>query len=62
VFYGFNVQDAAEVGFDDSFIYEELAKPLDQRKIPEVQVLGAEAVEMLKAYAADPNLVNYGLE
>jgi tRNA(Arg) A34 adenosine deaminase TadA len=40
VFYGFNVQDAAEVGFDDSFIYEQLAKPLDQRKIPEVQVLG----------------------
>ncbi len=62
VFYGFNVQDAAEVGFDDSFIYEQLAKPLDQRKIPEVQVLGPEAVEMLKEYAADPNRVNYGLE
>jgi tRNA(Arg) A34 adenosine deaminase TadA len=42
VFYGFNVQDAAEVGFDDSFIYEQLAKPLDQRKIPEIQVLGPE--------------------
>lgn len=62
VFYGFNVQDAAEVGFDDSFIYEQLGKPLDQRKIPESQVLGAEAVKMLKAYAADPNRVNYGLE
>lgn len=62
VFYGFNVQDAAEVGFDDSFIYEQLAKPLDQRTIPESQVLGAEAVKMLKAYAADPNRVNYGLK
>lgn len=62
VFYGFDVQDAAEVGFDDSFIYEQLAKPQGGRKIPESQVLGAEAVEMLKAYAADPNRVNYGLK
>lgn len=62
VFYGFNVQDAAEVGFDDSFIYEQLAKPLSERKVPEVQVLGPEAVKMLKEYAADPDRVNYGLE
>jgi len=62
VFYGFDVQDAADVGFDDSFIYEQLAKPLSERKIPEAQVLGPEAVKMLKAYAADPNRVDYGLE
>lgn len=62
VFYGFDVQDAANVGFDDSFIYEELAKPLATRKISEQQILGAEAVSMLQEYAADPDRVNYGLK
>ena len=59
VFYGFSVQDAADVGFDDRFIYAQLAKPLDRRKIPEVQVLGGEALKVLKAYAADPKRVKY---
>ncbi|MFZ3087630.1 MAG: nucleoside deaminase [Methylotenera sp.] len=59
IFYGFGVQDAAEIGFDDRFIYEQLAKPLEQRQIPEIQVLDAEALEVLKVYAADPNRVKY---
>lgn len=59
VFYGFSVQDAADVGFDDRCIYAQLAKPLDRRKIPEIQVLGGEALKVLKAYAADPKRVKY---
>ena len=59
VFYGFSVQDAADVGFDDRFIYEQLAKPLGRRKIPEAQVLGGEALKVLKAYAANPKRVKY---
>jgi tRNA(Arg) A34 adenosine deaminase TadA len=59
VFYGFSVQDAADVGFDDRVIFEQLATPLDRRKIPEVQVLGGEALKVLKAYAADPRRVKY---
>jgi guanine deaminase len=59
VFYGFSIQEAAEVGFDDQFIYEQLAKPRDRRKIPGVQVLGAEALKVLTAYAADPKRVKY---
>lgn len=59
IFYGFGVQDAAEIGFDDKFIYEQLAKPLEQRQIPEIRVLDTEALEVLKVYAADPNRVKY---
>jgi len=59
IFYGFGVRDAAEIGFDDRFIYEQLAKPLEQRQIPEIQVLDSEALEVLKVYAADPNRVKY---
>jgi len=59
VFYGFSIHDAAEVGFDDCFIYEQLAKPLDLRKIPGVQVLGVEALKILKAYATNPRRVKY---
>jgi hypothetical protein len=33
-----NVTDAAGIGFDDSFQYEDFALPLDQRRIPITQV------------------------
>lgn len=59
VFYGFGIQYAAEIGFDDRFIYEQLAKPLEQRKIPEIQVLDVEALEVLKVYAANPERIKY---
>jgi guanine deaminase len=59
VFYGFNIQEAAEVGFDDRFFYEQLAKPPEQREVATVRVLESEALEVLKAYAADPGRVRY---
>ncbi len=59
VFYGFRVEDAARIGFDDRFIYDELAKPLHARAIPEAQVLGDEALHVLEAYAAIPGRVRY---
>jgi guanine deaminase len=59
VFYGFSIQDAAGIGFDDHFIHEQLAKPPGQRAIPEVPLLRAEALEILEAYAAHPGRVRY---
>lgn len=59
VFYGFSVQDAARIGFDDRFIYDELAKPVGARAIPETQVLGGDARDVLQVYAADPTRVKY---
>lgn len=43
VFYANSKTDAAEAGFDDQFIYEELDLPYQKRKIPFEQMLANEA-------------------
>jgi tRNA(Arg) A34 adenosine deaminase TadA len=59
VFYGFGIRDAARIGFNDQFIYEQLARPAEQRAIPEIALLREEALEILVAYAADPGRERY---
>ncbi len=59
VFYGFSIQDAAGIGFDDQFIYEQLARPAEERAIPEIPLLRADALDLLEAFAADPGRVRY---
>lgn len=39
VYYASTKEDAAKVGFDDKFIYEELTLPMEQRKIPMQRIL-----------------------
>jgi len=43
VFYANTKADAAAVGFDDQFIYDEIERPLDQRQLPLQQLLRDEA-------------------
>ncbi len=38
VYYGSTQQDAADIGFDDAFIYEEIPLPHSERSIPFAQV------------------------
>lgn len=38
VYYAFTHDDAASAGFDDHFIYEQIALPIDHRAIPMVHV------------------------
>lgn len=38
VFFASSKEDAAEAGFDDNFIYEELKLPIEERKIPMQQI------------------------
>jgi guanine deaminase len=59
VFYGFGIRDAAGIGFDDQFIYEQLARPAEERAIPETPLLRADALDLLEAFAADPGRVRY---
>jgi len=58
VFYGFSIQAAATL-FDDEFIFSELKKPSAQRRIPEIQLLEAEALKTLDEYTANPNRIIY---
>ena len=50
--------DAANIGFDDAFIYEEIEKGIKDRKIPMVQILQEEAIEAFHQWKinGDPNL------
>ena len=44
IFYGNTRKDAANVAFDDEFIYREVALPIRKRKIPMKQLLRKEAL------------------
>jgi tRNA(Arg) A34 adenosine deaminase TadA len=60
LFYGALAEDSKKYGgFDDSFIYEECAKPRAARNLPEIMLLRDEAVKVWKEYAALPNNVPY---
>ncbi len=43
--------DAADIGFDDAFIYEELDKPMDKRKLPIIQLMRDEAMNAFKLWS-----------
>jgi len=59
VFYGNTKHDAAEINFDDSFIYAELTKTITDRSIPMVQVLHEEALAAFKAWKEKPDKIPY---
>jgi tRNA(Arg) A34 adenosine deaminase TadA len=60
VYYGATIGDALKYGnFDDSMIYDEIRKPLDQRSMPIKQIMQCEAVEVWKEYAAKEDKVPY---
>lgn len=50
IYYGNTKADAASINFDDQFIYEELKKTLDQRKLPIKQLLREEAQQAFKLW------------
>jgi|TARA_R100000005_G_scaffold68544_1_gene36462 tRNA(Arg) A34 adenosine deaminase TadA len=59
VYFGFSIEDAERVGFDDRRFYAELALPPTQRAVGQTQVLGEEACEVLDAYLGQPDRVRY---
>lgn len=50
LFYGNTKTDAARIGFDDAFIYKELALPLPERTLRAEQLLGKEALATFEAW------------
>lgn len=59
VVYGNARDDAAAIGFDDQFLYDEVAKPLETRSLPIRRLLAAEALEVFAAWAEKPDKVPY---
>lgn len=59
IYYANNKADAAAVGFDDQFIYDELDKKMDNRKLPFVQLLRDEAQGVFKLWKDLENKTEY---
>ncbi|MDQ3291713.1 MAG: nucleoside deaminase [Bacteroidota bacterium] len=59
VYYGNTKQDAAAVGFDDNFIYEELDKPRHECRISMEQLLPEEAIVAFQKWSENPNKSDY---
>jgi guanine deaminase len=59
LFYANSKEDAAEVDFDDKFIYEELAKPIEKRNLFTQRMLNDEAIEAFKKWNESPMKTEY---
>jgi len=59
VYYGNTRQDAAAIGFDDDFIYQQVALPPEQRTVRMEPLLHEEALGTFRAWAALGNKVRY---
>ena len=59
VFYACTAGDAAAAGFDDSFIYQQLWLPPDQRKIPMAPLLREQALATFRAWKEKSDKIPY---
>jgi tRNA(Arg) A34 adenosine deaminase TadA len=59
VYYGSNQSDAAKIGFDDAFIYKEIALPGDSRSIPFIQVGRNIAIKTFEEWDIKEDKIEY---
>jgi guanine deaminase len=59
VFYACTAADAAAAGFDDAFIYDELKRPLNARRIPTEQLLREDSQAIFAAWLNQQNKTPY---
>lgn len=59
VFYAGTRQDAAAAGFDDAEFYDEIARPIGERRLPMVAFGRDEAVRAFDAWRAKDDRVDY---
>ncbi|MEZ3532652.1 MAG: nucleoside deaminase [Muribaculaceae bacterium] len=59
IYYGNSKADAKDIGFDDSFIYDELALPYGQRHVAMERLLGDEAIATFNEWKSKPDKTEY---
>jgi len=59
VFYACTREDAAHIGFDDDFIYEELEKASDEREMVLMNLMRDEALEVFNNWSSKTDKVEY---
>ena len=59
MYYGNNQHNAAEIGFDDAFIYEEIALKPEERRLAPTRLLPEEAIKAFEAWRLKDDKVEY---
>jgi tRNA(Arg) A34 adenosine deaminase TadA len=59
VYYANTRRDAANIQFDDDWIYHEVAQSVSRRKMPMRQLLRAEALKVFAEWQAKPDKIRY---
>lgn len=59
VYFASTAADAAAAGFDDAFIYEQIAMPLAERKIPFLGMMREESLECFRVWGEKADRVKY---
>ena len=59
MYYANTKKDAADIDFDDDFIYQELALPYGERKLTTIQLLRDEAIEAFNLWKDSTKKIEY---
>ena len=59
IYYGNTRNDAAEAGFDDSMIYDEINTQIDQRKIPLINLSRKKAQKVFSEWVDKKDKTDY---
>ena len=59
IYFACSRKDAATIGFDDDFMYNEIPKEYDQRLIPIEQCMHDEAFMVFEKWIVKPDKINY---
>ena len=59
IYFANSREDAAAIGFDDDFLYREIPKDLNQRKIPTQQIALEEARAVFDEWREKPDKIEY---
>jgi len=59
VYFANSAADAAQAGFDDAFIYQELRAPHAERKIPMIQLKNNSALDAFRAWREKSDKIRY---
>ncbi|MEO6871100.1 MAG: nucleoside deaminase [Chthoniobacterales bacterium] len=59
IYYACTRHDAAEIGFDDAFLYEQLALEIGARSLPMEQISRDESLALFQAWTAKPDKTPY---
>ncbi len=59
VYFAGTRKDAAEAGFDDEFVYQQIQLPIAARKIPMIRLMREQALEAFEEWKRKPDKIPY---